>query len=90
MRRFIFIVLTLIISGCSSEPCDDLRSKANSCHNEAIRSLLLKVANSGDEQECKDYLDSYYFSFSSRCDVSLVDTYGGDSDDIVISDSSDR
>lgn len=86
IRLISIFLLILLLFGCSPGPCEDLRAKADSCLNEAIKSLLQKVASKKDEQECKDYLDSYYFSFSSRCDVSTTDVYGADSDDILISD----
>ncbi|MCX7944667.1 MAG: hypothetical protein N2746_09195 [Deltaproteobacteria bacterium] len=63
---FLFIV-SLLITSCSSEPCEDLKEKAESCNDSAIRALLLKVAKNGDKQECTDYLNSYYYTFGSRC-----------------------
>ncbi len=81
------IIIFLLIYSCSSEPCEDLKSRSDSCLDELVKSLLLKVANNGDKQECKDYLDSYYFSFASRCEISLPDVVTDIASDSIEFDS---
>ncbi len=74
--RVLFICLLFFFSllfSCSSEPCEDLKDKAESCLDEQVKALLLKVSKDGDKQECTDYLNSYYYTFHSRCSVQISD-----------------
>ncbi|MGB9599964.1 MAG: hypothetical protein ACP5KG_05805 [Myxococcota bacterium] len=67
----LFVLLTVI--ACSSDPCDDLKNKAESCLDNDVKALLLKVAKDGVKQECTDYLNSYYPTFDSRCRIEYLD-----------------
>jgi|GEM_PF-3304960 len=91
VRRFlIFAIILLSLYNCSSEPCEDLRSKAESCYDEEVRALLMRVSKNGDKQECKDYLDSYYYTFESRCNSYGVDSSSIDAiDDTAVIEDSD-
>ncbi|MCX7958374.1 MAG: hypothetical protein N3B13_04940 [Deltaproteobacteria bacterium] len=69
----IFTVFTIGFLSCSSEPCEDLKEKAESCTDNEVKALLLKVAKDGDKQECTDFLNSFYHTFGSRCISEIKD-----------------
>ncbi len=73
----LFLSFYMIFSACSSEPCDDLKDRAENCLDNAVKSLLLNVAKKGGKQECTDYLNSYYYTFDSRCSISYPDAESG-------------
>jgi len=83
----ILAVVLIGVFNCSSEPCDDLKSKAEGCLDDEVKSLLLRVSQDGDKQECKDYLDSYYYTFESRCSASLTDA--SSTEDITLIEDTD-
>lgn len=72
-KLLLIVLLFLIGLSCSSDPCEDLKDKAESCLDDVVKSLLLKVAKNGDKQECTDYLNSYYYSFNKRCVSENID-----------------
>lgn len=61
------LLFIFLLAGCSSEPCDDLKNKAEDCIDNDVRALLLSIVDKGDKQECTDYLNSYHYTFESRC-----------------------
>lgn len=88
-----FIPLLLVTAGltaaalvlsCSTDPCEDLQSYAESCDGE-VRARGLQVADAGDKDQCRLYRDSWYVTWQPRCsydgggtsDVGSEDDTGG-------------
>lgn len=73
VKIIILLFLLVCFAGCSSDPCDDLKNKAESCLDNDVKALLMRVAKDGEKQECTDYLNSYYYTFDSRCRAEYPD-----------------
>ena len=66
---FLFAAGAAVTAGCSSDPCDDLQSNADSCPDPLVKELGSSVAAAKDKDQCRLYRDAWYYTYQPRCNA---------------------
>ena len=66
---FLLAAGAAVTAGCSSDPCSDLKSYADSCADPQVKALGISVAAANDKDQCRLYRDAWYYTYEPRCNA---------------------